>query len=113
MSGVAMTTGMPQLSAAERRARNNGFIRAGIYAVSGLLALWVGLLRVPADQLTVYKLVFEESVVRVPDLSLPVGLTYAVAGVISLVMAGFQFRSPSSDTWRRLMAVTIFALVFA
>ena len=113
MTGATMTAGMPLLSAAERRTRNNGFIRAGVYAVAGLLALWVGLLRVPGDQLTVYKLVFEESVVRVPDLSLPVGMTYATAGVISLIMAGLQFRSPSGDTWRRLMAVTIFALVFA
>lgn len=113
MSGAEMTTTMTLLSATERRARNNGLIRAGTYAVAGLLALWVGLLRVPGDQLTVYKLVFEESVVRVPDLSLPVGMTYAAAGVISLIMAGLQLRSPSSETWRRLMAVTIFALVFA
>ena len=113
MSSAQMTTTVPLLSAAERRARNNGLLRAGAYAVAGLLALWVGLLRVPGDQLTVYKLVFEESVLRVPDLSLPVGMTYAAAGVISLIMAGLQFRAPSGDGWRRLMAVTIFALVFA
>ena len=113
MSSAKMTTSEPLLSAAERRTRNNGLFRAGAYAVAGLLALWIGVLRVPGDQLTVYKLVFEESVVRVPDLSLPVGTTYAAAGVISLIMAFLQFRAPSGDTWRRLMAVTIFVLVFA
>ncbi len=113
MSGAETTTSLTLLSATERRARNNGLIRAGTYAVAGLLALWVGLVRVPGDQLTVYKLVFDESVVRVPDLSLPVGMTFAAAGVISLIMAGLQFRSPSAETWRRLMAVTIFALIFA
>ena len=113
MSGAETTTSLTLLSATERRARNNGLIRAGTYAVAGLLALWVGLVRVPGDQLTVYKLVFDESVVRVPDLSLPVGMTFAAAGVISLIMAGLQLRSPSAETWRRLMAVTIFALIFA
>ncbi len=113
MSSARTTDAVPLLSAAERRTRNNGIVRAGIYAVVGLLALWVGLVRVPGSQLTVYKLVFDESVVRVPDLSLPVGLTYAGAGVIALIVAGLQFRSPSGESWRRLMTVTIFALVFA
>lgn len=113
MSSMPIAGGGTILSAAERRARNNGLIRAGLYAATGLLALWVGLLRVPGDQLTVYKLVFEESVVRVPDLSLPVGLTYAGAGVIALIMAALQFRSPSSAQWRRYMAVVVFAFVFS
>ncbi|MBI2762247.1 MAG: ABC transporter permease [Chloroflexi bacterium] len=101
------------MSAADRRAHNNGLIRAAIYAAVGLLAVFVGLFRVPADQLTAYKVVFEESVIQLPDLSLPVGGTYMVAGVVGLIVAGLQFTSPSSVSWRRLMSVVLFVLAFA
>ncbi|MES2208735.1 MAG: ABC transporter permease [Chloroflexota bacterium] len=113
MTSLPMTVEASMLSAAERRARNNGLIRAATYAVVGLGVLFVGLFRVPADQLTIYKLVFDESVVKLPDLSLPVGGTYVVAGIASLIVAALQLRAPSSRNWRRLMAVVIFALVFA
>ena len=108
-----MSPGEVVLSAAEHRARKNGLIRAATYAIVGLLALWVGFLRVPADQQTIYKLVFEGATIKLPDLTLPVGGTYMAAGVISLIVAGIQFRAPSNPAWRRPLAVAIFVLVFA
>lgn len=105
--------GAGHLSAAERRARNNGFIRAGIYGAVGILALWAGLFRMPAAQTTTYKLVFDGAAVTLPDLTLPVGGTYAVAGLICLLVAAFQGTRPSTMAWRRQMSVAIFALLVA
>lgn len=104
---------IPMLSAAERRARNNGFIRAASYAVVGAIALWAGLLRMPATQTTTYKLVFEDAAIKLPDLTLPVGGTYATVGIICLIVAGIQLIRPSTLAWRRQLAIVAFALVAA
>jgi simple sugar transport system permease protein len=103
----------PILSAADRRARNNGLFRAASYAVTGLVALWAGLFRMPADQVTSYKLVFEGAAVQLPDLTLPVGGTYAVAGAICLAVAVVQLLRPASPSWRQLLAVVAFAVIAA
>jgi simple sugar transport system permease protein len=101
------------LSAADRRARNGGLIRAASYAVTGVLALWAGLLRMPPDQVTSYKLVLDDAAIKLPDLTLPVGGTYVVAGVICLAVALVQLLRPSSLAWRRLLALAVFAVVVA
>ena len=90
MSGAPIGVAGPVLSAAERNARNNGYIRAASYAAVGALELFAGLLRVPADQVTVYKLVFDDAAVKLSDLTLPVGGMYVAAGLVSLLMAGLQ-----------------------
>lgn len=113
MSSAPLTATSTPLSAAERRARNGGLIRAGLYALSGLFMVWIGLLRVPGDQVTTYQLVFVDSAIKLPNLVLPVGGTFIGAGVISLIAALLQLRAPSSTNWRGTMAVAIFALVAA
>ena len=104
---------IPVLSAAERRARRNGLIRAVTYAVVGALALWAGLFRMPAAQTTTYKLVFENATIKLPDLTLHVGTTYAAVGLICLVVAVVQLLRPSSPSWRGLLGVVTFALLVA
>ena len=113
MTSMPVTIGAPILSAAERRARNGGLIRAASYAVLGLLALYAGLFRMPAGQTTIYKLVFEKAAISLPNLTLPVGGTYVVAGAICLFVAFIQLRRPSSPAWRRLLAVVSFSAVVA
>ncbi|MBI3746225.1 MAG: ABC transporter permease [Chloroflexi bacterium] len=103
----------PVLSAAERRARSNGLIRAAIYAVVGVLALGAGLFRLPASQTTTYRLVFDNAAIRLPDLTVPVGGTYAVAGVICLAVAAFQLLRPANLAWRRQLAIVAFTLIAA
>jgi len=103
----------PVLSAAERRVRSNGLIRAAIYAVVGVLALWAGLFRMPASQTTTYRLVFDNAAIRLPDLTVPVGGTYAVAGVICLLVAAFQLLRPANLAWRRQLAIVAFTLIAA
>lgn len=113
MSSMPMTAGTPMLSAAERRARNNGLIRAASYAVIGILELFAGLVRVPADQVTTYKLVFDGAAVKLPDLTLPVGGVYVAAGIATLVVAALQLWRPGEPAWRRLLAIIAFAGTFA
>ena len=113
MSGAPIGVAGPVLSAAERNARNNGYIRAASYAAVGALELFAGLLRVPADQVTVYKLVFDDAAVKLSDLTLPVGGMYVAAGLVSLLMAGLQLRRPTEPAWRRLLAVVAFVGIAA
>ncbi len=112
MTAVAAGTA-PVLSAAERRARTSGLIRVAAYAVVGLLELFAGLFRMPAGQTTSYKLVFDNAAIKLPDLTLPVGGTYAVAGVICLAVALLQLREPASPRWRRLLGVVAFVSIVA
>ena len=113
MSTMPMAVGAPLLSAAERRARNNGIIRATSYAVIGVLTLFVGFARVPAAQVTTYKLVFDDAVIKLPNLTLPVGGTYMAAGLICLIVAFLQMRQPSNVAWRSLLAAVAFAVIAA
>lgn len=113
MSSLPVTAGPVVLSAAERRARNNGVIRAASYAVVGLLTLFGGFARVPADQVTIYKLVFEGAAVNLPDLTLPVGGLYMTAGIVTLLMAGLQLRNLGNVRWRQQLAVVVFVMIFA
>jgi len=108
-----MTAGVPVLSAAERRERRNGLIRAASYGVVGALQLFAGLVRVPADQVTTYKLVFEGATVSLPDLALPVGGVYVAAGLVCFVVAGLQLRRPATRGWRGLLGFVAFATIFA
>jgi simple sugar transport system permease protein len=110
---MPMAVGAPLLSAAERRARNNGIIRATSYAVIGVLTLFVGFARVPAAQVTTYKLVFDDAVIKLPNLTLPVGGTYMAAGLICLIVAFLQMRQPSNVAWRSLLAAVAFAVIAA
>lgn len=113
MTAMSSAGAVPVLSAAERRARNGGLIRGFAYAIAGALALYAGLFRMPAGQITSYKLVFDGAAIKLPDLTLPVGGTYAVAGMICLAMALVQLRQPASPAWRRLLGVISFALIAA
>ena len=100
------------LSVAERRARTNGFIRAGIYGLVGALLIFVGL-QTPAGQVTTYKLVFDTAAIKLDPLVLPVGQTYIAMGVLTLLAAALQLRRPSNLGWRKLMGLVIFALIVA
>jgi len=113
VSSLPLTADGPVISASERSARNNGLIRAASYAVVGALELLAGLVRVPADQVTTYKLVFEGAAIDLPDLVLPVGGTYVAAGLVALLVAAVQLRRPSDPSWRRLLAFVAFATIFA
>jgi simple sugar transport system permease protein len=108
-----MTVAAPVLSAAERRERRNGLIRAGSYAVVGALQLFAGLVRVPADQVTTYKLVFEGATVTLPDLTLPVGGVYVAAGLVAFLVAGLQLRRLATRDWRGLLGIVAFVTIFA
>jgi simple sugar transport system permease protein len=110
---MPLAVGAPVLSASERRARTNGLIRAASYAVLGVLAAFVGFARVPAAQVTTYKLVFDDAAIRLPNLTMPVGGTYIAAGLICLLVAGVQFRQASTPAWRRQLAIVAFALIAA
>jgi general nucleoside transport system permease protein len=113
MTGQAMARDVRTVSAAERRARTNGLVRAAAYAAVGLLSLVGGFIGVPAGQQTTYKLVFEGAAVNIPDLTLPVGGTYIAAGIISLIVAALQFRTPSNPAWRGLLGVVSLTILFA
>lgn len=110
---TSMAGAVRVLSATERRARNGGLIRGLAYAIAGAIALVAGLFRMPAGQTTSYKLVFDGAVIKLPDLTVPVGGTYVVAGIICLAMALVQLRRPASQAWRRLLGVVSFALIAA
>ncbi|MEO7665103.1 MAG: ABC transporter permease [Candidatus Limnocylindrales bacterium] len=110
---MPLTVVAPVMSATERRARTNGLIRAAVYAIFGALSLYAGLVRVPGDQITRYRLVFETGLIKVPDLVLPVAGTYVVVGITTLIVALLQLRRPSATGWRKLLGIVVFAMVVA
>jgi simple sugar transport system permease protein len=113
MTSVSLSTSVPLLSAAERRARRGGVVRGIGFVALGLLELVLGLFRVGPDLITRYKLVFEGALVQMPDLVLPVGPTVAVMGALTIGAGLLQLRTPSTSGWRRYLAVVTFALIVA
>lgn len=101
------------LSAAERQARNAGFLRAAFYAVVGFVSAWAGLFRMPAAQTTTYKLVFESAAIKMPDLTVPVAGTYVVVGIVLLAAAALQAARPTTPSWRQLLLIVAFAVIVA
>ena len=113
MTAPAMAVAGPVLSTAERRARRNGQVRAAGYAAVGALQVGVGLFVIPAGSVTTYKLSFDGAAITMPNLVLPVGPTVPIMGVVTLLAAVAQARTPSTTGWRKQFAVVAFALVFA
>jgi simple sugar transport system permease protein len=113
VTSLPIAAGTPIVSAAERRARRGGLIRAVAYAAIGLAEIAAGLVAVPPGAITTYKLVFQDALVQLPDLVLPVGPTLVAAGALTLLAAVLQARHLATDAWRRYLGIVTFALVVA